>query len=280
MAVKRRTAGVLAGCGALAVLVFLGVQLAGAPAGVTADPAETDISRDDAAALDEYAEELGLVMVRSRGPAPQEYARRVDGPGPDVQTLALSGSAHSGGAEVVLRLRLERAKSSFLGEPRPYEVSACYRWVLGVSVDDHEPQRLDACPGGPAIQLGPPPVEPRLPDGLAERLEADLTRLAATDQVSGVTVGAVAAQARATYRTVAAADVARPGVDAAHLLTVEDALSDEAFAVADGSRVVTVAVGRGEECVMAEVRPGQVRVWTPARISLQPGEAGCVPHAG
>jgi tripartite ATP-independent transporter DctP family solute receptor len=199
----------------------------------------------DIAVLDAYADELGLVMVRSRGPEPEAFARRVDGQGSDVETLEVSGSAHDGGAIVVLRLtreRRERALISF-GVVNLYQISACYRWVLGVSVDDYKPQRLNECPDGPVIDLGPQPVEPRLPLGIEDRLHERLERLAGVDDV---TAAAVADAARAAY-TDTELEARDAGVAPDELLSADEILAgDDSVATVDGAGVVT-AVADGSD---------------------------------
>lgn len=222
--------------------------------------------------LDDYAEQLGLVMVRSRGPEPEAFARRVDGPGSDVETLEVSGSAHDGGAAVVLRLtreRRERALISF-GVVNHYQISACYRWVLGPGVDDYTPQRLDECPDGPAIDLGPPPVEPELPPGFEDRLHERLERLAG---MGDVTAQGVADAARAAYADTEL-EARDAGATPDELLSAAEILAgDDWVATVDGA--VGVAIGRQMECVMARVRKSEVLVWRPRWISLVPGEVGC-----
>lgn len=92
----------------------------------------------------------------------------------------------SRGVTTRTRLRRERSESSWFGSRSPYDVSGCYRWVLGQSVDD------------------------------------------ALDQDSVASV-----------------------------------------------RAVGVAVGRGSECIMIRIEAGDVNVWAPSRVSLEPGEVGC-----
>lgn len=268
------------------VAVTAGVSMIvgpGGKAGVTVEPpgevgARTSTeavvdepTADDVTFLDAYAEELGLVMVRSRGPEPEAFARRVDGPGPDVESLRLSGSAYEDGAEVVLRLRRERSESGFLGQPQgSYVVSACYRWLLGQSSEGYRPERLDECPDGPVIELGPPPVEPGLPDSLHDRLTGALEPPGRDEAVSPEMVRA---DVRALYEEAVEAELRRPDVEPDHLLSVDDALDGRSVAT-DGD-AVGVAVGVRRECIMVRVSPGEVSVWVPDRISLEPGEVGC-----
>ena len=234
----------------------------------------------DTEALDDYARELGLVMIRSRGPEAETYARMVDGPGPDVETLVAS-VADGGGAEVVLRLRQERAEYDWLGGPgTPYEVSACYRWQLDGNMDEHLPKRLADCPDVPVITLPPAPVEPRLPESLIEGLESGLAAVATSPapQVAEVLVAA-----RDSYGAALRAELAVGAVTAEQLLPVDEAILDGDAAVGDpatgGVRTVGLAVGAGYECVLVLVAPGEVTAWVPDRVSLEPGEIGCTPGA-
>jgi hypothetical protein len=240
--------------------------------GATGSPksAERDASWDDAEALDAYAAELGLVMARSHGPEPAAYARRVDGPGPGVETLALR--AADGRAEVVLRLRQHRADCGWLGAScQEYEVSACYRWAFQSSIDDHEPARLDECPEGPVIDLGPAPADPRLPDRLLDVLTKRLA------PARGLSEPAVLAQVRAAYMASRRAALAAPGGrEPGRLLLLRTALDAGSSAVVGDT--VAVAVGRGTECVMVRVSPRGADVWVPERVTLLPGETGCHPE--
>ncbi|PSK95552.1 hypothetical protein CLV30_12921 [Haloactinopolyspora alba] len=224
---------------------------------------------DDVRFLDDYARELGLVMSRARGPEPEAFARQVDGPGPDVRTMRLSGSAHDGGAEVVLRLRTERTRTGWFGSVEArYRVSACYRWVLGESVDDFRPERLSACPAGPPAELGRAPVEPRLPDGLYDRLSGGLAA-----RKGPVTPEALLADVRTLYVEAARAEQRRGGVRPERLIDVDDALDRHSVVVK--GEAVGVSVGFGQECMMVRAAAGEIDVWVPDRISLQPGEIGC-----
>lgn len=277
--VQRKTKMRIAILGTVLVAVVFGVRMFVAePAGVTATPrgstaaaaatsSDLDASRADAAALDEYADELGLVMVRSRGPEPEVYARMVDGPGPDVETLSLDVS--DGAAHVVLRLRQDRQDCGWLAGSscRPYKVSACYRWTFDDSMEEHEPDRLDACPKGPVLELGPAPVEPQLPNNLAQYLRDNVV------PPSDVSEQTALAAVRALYAEAVSAALESPEVKPDHLLGVDDALAPDSTARAGDS--VGVAVGRGTECVMVRMTPREVRVWVPDRISLMPGEIGC-----
>lgn len=230
----------------------------------------------DIAFLDDYAAELGLVMSRARGggPEPERFAARVDGPGPDIETLDLRGSAYDGGATVVLRLRRERPVREFFstGEPETYQLSACYRWTFGgPDGRDHQPERLSACPDHPVIDVEPP-IEPDVPPGLHEALTERLWALVASGKP--VTETAVATAVRSVYaeqeRKAAAADV-----EPAEILNGDDILTGDDWIVTIDN-VIGVAIGRWESCVTAAVGPGEdVDVWTPDRMVLVPGEVGC-----
>ncbi len=250
--------------------------------GLTVRPANADGSHtgapeepngDDVRILDDYAAELGLVMARSRGPQPQAYARRVDGPGDDVQVLQLAGATGDGGAEVVLRLRRDRTRRDGFGwQEQNYAVTGCYRWVFDDRMDEHEPERLEACPDTAVIELGPAPVEPRLPARLVERLSAHLVAgpgpVRAADVLSDV---------RRQYDAAVASELQRDEVEPEDVMDTATALSDDSVAVVDDA--VGVAVGRGTACVFVRVAPADVTVWVPDRMSLQPGEMGCSPAA-
>jgi hypothetical protein len=222
----------------------------------------------DVSALDAYAEELGLVMARSRGREPEAYARMADGPGPGVETLELADS--DDGAVVVLRLRKERTERQWLTAGEPYEIRACYRWVFGHSMDDHRPERLPGCPDAAVIELGPAPVEPELPPGIDERLGDALAALA---RGAAVAEEDVAQAVRSAY-----ADVEREslddGADRAAILDGDVILAgDDWIVTMDGA--IGVAIGRGFSCVMARIGEAGVDVWRPRRISLELGEIGC-----
>ena len=96
------------------------------------------------------------------------HAARIDGPGPDVEVLVAEGDAFDGDGVVVLRVRTEHhadglhlfGETGADGSTR----SACYRWTLENSIDDHEPERLDQCPAGPVITVSPEP-EPQSSGG-------------------------------------------------------------------------------------------------------------------
>ncbi|HEY9408515.1 MAG TPA: hypothetical protein VIP77_02945 [Jiangellaceae bacterium] len=234
----------------------------------------------DTEALDAYARELGLVMIRSRGPEPEAYARMVDGPGPDVETLVAS-VRDGGGAEVVLRLRQERAEYDWLGGPgTPYEISACYRWRLDGNIDEHLPKRLDGCPDVPVMTLPPAPVEPRLPAQLIEGLESGLAVVAGAPAPQ---LADVLAAARDSYTAALRAELAAGVVTAEQLLPVDEAVVDSDAAIGDlatgSGTTVGLAVGAGYECVLVLVAPGAVTAWVPDRISLEPGEIACTPGA-
>jgi hypothetical protein len=70
----------------------------------------------DVAFLDDYAEELGIVMSRAwaTGTEPERFPRQVDGPGPGIETLEVSSAGDDGGTVVVMRLRRERVERGFL----------------------------------------------------------------------------------------------------------------------------------------------------------------------
>lgn len=234
----------------------------------------------DTESLDAYARELGLVMIRSRGPEPEAYARMVDGPGPDVETLVAS-AADGGGAEVVLRLRQERAEYDWLGGPgTPYVISACYRWRLDGNMDEHLPKRLRSCPDLPVMTLPPAPVEPRLPDQLVEGLESGLAVVASAPAPQ---VAEVLAAARDSYTAALRAELAAGVVTEEQLLPVDEAVAHDDAAIGDPASgtdtTVGLAVGAGYECVLVLVTPSEVTAWVPDRISLEPGEIGCTSGA-
>jgi hypothetical protein len=255
--------GVAALCAAVAGCGFVGTS--GVSVRTPAGDAAPEVSRDDVAALDEYADELGLVMARSRDADPEAYARQVDGPGPDVATL-VADTTDGGGADIVLRIRTERQDCDWTGHCVQYEIEGCYRWLFDDRMDEHEPERLGACPDAAVIELGPAPVEPRLPDGLVDRLRRTLSF--GRDPAEQVVLDA----ARVTYRAAVAAAV-DDGVDRSHLLGVDQALGPDSVATVGES--VGVAVGVGTECAMVRASPDGVEVWVPERVSLQPGEVGC-----
>lgn len=226
---------------------------------VSTDPAASDTpTAADLAVLDDRAEEVGLAMARSDGPEPEAFARRLDGF--DVDVLVLSGSSYDeAGAEVVLRVQLDEV----------HRVSACYRWVFQLAdAYAFSPERLDECPDVPVIELGPPPVEPRLPVDLHDRLVDGLAPPAESE-------AAVLARVRAIYTEAVEAELQQPDVEPEHLLGIDDAL-DEGSLASYGEAVV-VAIGRRFECKLVKVAPDRVWVWTPDRVSLQPGELGCDP---
>lgn len=234
---------------------------------------------DDVAFMDAYAEELGIVMSRVRGvyggkQDAEAFARRVDGPGPDIETLDAAGSLTDGdGATVVLRLRRERQRrTDWLGaETTSYEISACYRWVFGGTDGDRGPERLDECPDRPVIELGPPPVEPELPTDIVERLQHGLEPLAAET----VTEDAVMESVRSIYTAAVHEALDRPGAEPGELLREDEAMAgDDRVATADDG-AIGVAVGSRGECVLARLVPGNVSVWRPPQISQAPGEIGC-----
>lgn len=229
---------------------------------------------DDTAALDEYAETLGLAMIKTSGHSAEDYARRVDGPDAGIEVLDLSTADH--GAVVVLRVRLERAEPSWPAPGDTYEISACYRWELGSDTDDYQPERLARCPSVPVITLPPAPIEPALPDTLPDHLNGTLGAL---PDVASVDPRAVEDAVRAAYSAAFQEAGSRSGADAgAQLLDIADALPGDSWMIVDDG-VVGVAVGRADECLLARVAPGEVHVWTPSRMSLQPGETGCSPQA-
>jgi hypothetical protein len=247
-------------------------------AGPTADDArraddrvEGARQRDDADALDAYAETLGLAMIKTRGDDAADYARHVDGPGPGVEVLAATDSAD--GPSVVLRVRIERTGPSFLTPGDTYEISACYRWTFGPA-DDYQPRPLDSCPDTAVLQLGPAPVEPTLPMSLDTHLSAALEPLAAAADPA---VPTIESAVRAAYATAAAEEATAPGRDDVEVMAADVAL-DGAWLVLDGD-TVGIAVGHGEECRLAGISQGRASVWAPDRISLQPGEIGCDAHA-
>ncbi|NED98254.1 hypothetical protein G1H11_23415 [Phytoactinopolyspora alkaliphila] len=228
--------------------------------------------------LDDYADELTIVMGRARahGPDPQRFPRMVDGPGPGIETLHASESSEHGGTVVVLRLRRERTVREFLpsGVPELYEISACYQWVFGRG--DERPQRLSECPDVPVIELDPPPVTATLPNGVDDALYEALEPLAgrADEADAGITKTAVAEAVRSAYAQAEREALDIPGVDPDTVLTSDDVLAgDDWVTSVDGA--IGVAIGKDKSCVMARVVPGEVRVVRPPRISLEPGEVGC-----
>lgn len=246
-----------------------GLTLTAVDPSAAADAVPDDPNGEDAQVLDDYAAELGLVMVRARGAEPEVFARQVDGPGADVQVLRVSGTVGDGGAEVVLRLRRDRTRYEgwFGGHAQDYVVTGCYRWLFDGRIDDHEPERLEACPETSVIELAPGPVEPRLPDRLFDRLNGTLV-----GRPGPVRAAAVLADVRAQYDAAVATAVKR-GVEPEHLMDPALALDDGSVAVDDDA--VGVAVGHGTDCIFVRVVPGAVSVWVPDRMSLQPGETGC-----
>lgn len=135
-----------------------------------------------------------------------------------------------------------------------------------------EPERLETCPDSPVIELGPAPVEPRLPAGLVERLRVHLT-----PRPGPVRAADVLSDVRRQYDAAVASEPKRDEAAPVDVMDTATALSDDAVAVADDA--VGVAVGRGTECVFVRVEPAGVTVWVPDRVSLQPGEMGCSPTA-
>lgn len=266
------------GIALLAVGAAAGVAAALAVTHVRSERASVEGSRDlkDVAFLDEYADELRIVMSRARGLGvdAESFARRVDGPGPDIETLEVSG-AYEEGAEVVLRLRRERVESGgwnwMGGHGQPYEISACYRWRFGPGGDEG-PDRLAECPDTPVIDLGPPPVTPTLPSRIADILHAELDALVTA---GGVSEPAVADAVRSAYADAVDEALAEPGSEPESLLRSGDVLgpTDEWLTTVDG--VIGVALGQDRSCVLAQVSPDGARVWHPPRISLEPGEVGC-----
>lgn len=247
-------------------LMFVTGGCGGDKSGVTTRPHHVEVTSADVHALDAYAEELGLVMNRAQGPDPKTYARRVDGPGRDIETLVLSGSAYDEGAEIVLRIRLQRTERGWFGGGSRFMISACYRWVLETAnIDGHRPERLSECPDVPVTKLGPEPPEPSVPDGLVELVEAEVTP---TEPLSEA---AVLRQVRAIYRELSV------GYEPGSLLSVEDALAADSVATHDDA--IGVAVGAGSECVMVRVTREDVTAWVPPAIALEPGEVGCDAHA-
>lgn len=231
----------------------------------------------DIAFLDEYAEELGIVMSRARGggPEPERFAAQVDGPGPDVETLELRGSAYDGGATVVLRLHRERPVRELFstGEPEMYHVSACYRWTFGgPDGRDHQPERLNACPDRPEIEVEPP-IEPDLPPGLHEALTGRLSALVAGGK--RVTEAAVATSVRSVYAERVREALESGDVEQQEILNGDDILTGDDWIVTIDNNVIGVAVGRQTSCVVARIDVEDVAVWTPDRMVLVPGEVGC-----
>ncbi|WP_129669134.1 hypothetical protein [Phytoactinopolyspora endophytica] len=241
---------------------------------VNAEKESVDGARNlgDVDFLDDYAAELGLVMVRNREPDPEAYARLADGPGRDVEALELSGPPGEESPGVVLRLRRERQESTgwMSGIGEIYEISACYRWEFG-DMDDHEPQRLDECPSTPVIEIGPAPVVPTLPAGIDDVLRDSLEPLAAGGNVSE---DAVADAVRSAYTEAVENALDGPDVDPKEILSSDDIVTGDDWVVTVDD-AVGVAIGRDRSCVMAQVVPDEVTVWRPRRISLEPGEVGC-----
>ncbi|NEE01823.1 hypothetical protein [Phytoactinopolyspora halotolerans] len=250
-----------------AAVVFVIMHLAGERSSVAGS---RDL--DDVAALDAYAEELGLVMIRNRRPDPAAYARRVDGPGPDVETLELSDPPDTVAPAVVLRIRQQRQERIgwISGQYEEYEISACYRWTF-TGMEDYKPDRLEECPEVDVIELGPPPVVPELPDGFGDVLSESLTSLSdAERRVPETVVAAV----RSAYTEAVDDALDEPGADPAGILSSDDVLAGDDW-VETIDEVIGLAVGRGRSCVLARVTADDVAVWHPDRISLEPGEVGC-----
>lgn len=148
-------------------------------------------------------------------------------------------------AQLVFRIHLVSSEPSFGTEP---PITACYDAQFNHYGIIDEPRRAN-CPSGDVepVVPPPPPPTPTLPTDADARLRTALDGLSDTQRTDPDVV----------------------------LATVEAlALTDIPPEVAPGRGAIGVAMRSGDDCLLARVA-GQVEVWTPHGVYLEPGEVGC-----
>jgi hypothetical protein len=155
-------------------------------------------------------------------------------------------------ARLVLRVQLDGARP---GVASDRVITACYDAEFNFYGIIDQPRRTD-CPSPDPEPIASPPTSPDGPDATLSP-DAPARLQAALDGLS---------EAQRTDPAVVLATV-----DAL-------ALTDMTPEVAVGNNAIGVAIGSGDDCLMA-LLAGVVDVWTPPRIYLQPGESGCDAHA-
>ena len=155
-------------------------------------------------------------------------------------------------AYLVLRVHFEAFEdtSFFTFERHVPEVLACYDVQVGRSGIEGEPTRRTCPVGASPVQLPPPPAARTIPPGADAALRAALRR--------------------ASSRAVDAA--VRRGLRAA----ARGTLAPEVRMATQGSDV-GVSVRGEDACLLGSRIDGEVLVWRPSRVQVQPGELSCDP---
>ena len=159
-------------------------------------------------------------------------------------------------ARLVFLVHLERPEGEFVTEPA---VTACYEAKFNYYGIMGSPRRM-ACPRG-ATPITPPTVEPEpeivIPDGADELVEKVLTSASRPPDAEKVHAAVVEglAKAAAAGREPPLPHVAVDGADVG----------------------VALWEPNGGGCLLGARVDGQVLVWRPSRVQLQPGELSCDP---
>jgi hypothetical protein len=154
-------------------------------------------------------------------------------------------------SRLVLRVHFdaEEDTTSFALQPHVPAVTACYEVGVGVA-GVGEPERR-SCPAGAApVVLPPPPPVRQLPVG-ADAVVRSALRRTSPDAVEAVVRRGLRAPARGTLA---------PSVEV----------------TARGSDV-GVSVAGEDGCLLGSRVDGEVLVWRPSRVQVQPGELSCDP---
>lgn len=227
-----------------------------AAGGCGADSAEA-YAEDDAR---DNAKRVGNAMYDTRLVKVSDIAHHMDDL-EGVEVLKISGatSSDSGGVRAVVRI----AGSGFRGEglfqtSGPVTVARCFELTFdGRQIEWDTIPRQVRCPAGAPLTFGPWPRARPIP---LERIQRALPKVGTLPSGRGV-----------EEKNVRAA-IAKLNLDPAIRIEVKTR-SD--FAAGVAFVVDPISPGEPFDCVLASVKPGETKAWTPSRTRRMPGAKGC-----